>query len=243
MPGQEQFGTVPGQPQGGYGQPQGGMPGQHWGSQPGGASPVDRDETRVVGRRVVQYIIDYVLVGIIPGLAYWLLDRGSLHWIGWTVATLISIVVYLWYWVLRPYGHDGQTFGMQLLGLRVISKHGGPASTTQLFVRGILLIIDMLVFGLVGLITMSASRYHQRVGDHAARTLVISAGYGARGRSQFAGTDAGQTGMGQSGMGQSGMGQSGMDQSGMDQSGMGQSGMDPGSDQAGTEHGMPGDAR
>jgi uncharacterized RDD family membrane protein YckC len=243
MPGQEQFGTVPGQPQGGYGQPQGGMPGQHWGSQPGGASPVDRDETRVVGRRVVQYIIDYVLVGIIPGLAYWLLDRGSLHWIGWTVATLISIVVYLWYWVLRPYGHDGQTFGMQLLGLRVISKHGGPASTTQLFVRGILLIIDMLVFGLVGLITMSASRYHQRVGDHAARTLVISAGYGARGRSQFAGTDARQTGMGQSGMGQSGMGQSGMDQSGMDQSGMGQSGMDPGSDQAGTEHGMPGDAR
>ena len=92
MPGQEQFGSVPsggapGQSQGGYGQPQGG---QQWGSQPGD-SPVHREETRVTGRRVVQYAIDYVLVGIIPGLAYWLLDRGSLHWIGWTVATVQPI--------------------------------------------------------------------------------------------------------------------------------------------------------
>ena len=130
---------------------------------------------------------------------------------------------------------------MQLLGLRIISKGGGPASTTQLFVRGILLIIDMLVFGLVGLITMSASRYHQRVGDHAARTLVISAGYAASGRSQFAGTDAGQTGTGtgQSGMGQSGMGTGMASQHGPERDGMGQPGMDPG----GTAHGMPGDVR
>jgi len=196
MPGDEQFGSTPsggaaGQSQGGYGQPQGGSSGQ-WGGQPGYMTPVNRDETRVVGRRIVQYIIDYVLVGIIPGIAYWLLDRGSLHWIGWTVATIIAIVVYLWYWVLRPYSHNGQTFGMQLLGVRVISKSGGPASMAQLLVRGILLIIDTLVFGLVGLVTMMASRYHQRVGDHVARTLVIAARYGTP--SQFAGTESHQVG-------------------------------------------------
>jgi uncharacterized RDD family membrane protein YckC len=196
MPGQENFGGTPpgsrpGQPQGGYGQPQGGAPGQ-WGSQPGWTSPVNRDETRVVGRRIVQYVIDYVLVGIIPGLAYWLLDRGSLHWIGWTVATIIAIVVYMWYWVIRPHGHSGQTIGMQLLGLRVISKYGGPASMTQLFVRAVLLIIDTLFFGLVGLITMMASRFHQRVGDHVARTLVIAARYGVP--SQFASTSSRQMG-------------------------------------------------
>lgn len=190
MPGQDQFGSSPGspgQPQGGYGQPSGGTPGQ-WGGQPGSMTPVNRDETKVVGRRVVQYVIDYVLVGIIPGLAYWLLDRGSLHWVGWFVATIIAIVVYLYWWVIRPHSHSGQTFGMQLLGVRVISKDGGPASTTQLFVRAILLIIDTLFFGLVGLITMMASRYHQRIGDHLARTLVIAARYGVP--SQFAGTEA-----------------------------------------------------
>ena len=184
MPGQGQFGSapsgsVPGQFQGGYGQPQGGAPGQ-WGSQPGSMTPVNRDETKVVGRRVVQYAIDYVLVGIIPGLAYWLLDRGSLHWVGWFVATIIAFVVYLWYWVLRPRGHNGQTFGMQLLGLRIISKDGGLANTAQYFVRAVLLIIDTLFFGLVGLITMLASRFHQRVGDHLARTLVVAADHGRR---------------------------------------------------------------
>ena len=99
-PGQEQFGSVP--PSGVPGQPAGEYPGQpsgrYWGSEPYARSPVDRGETNVVGRRVVQYVIDYVLVGIIPGLAYWLFDRGSgiLHGFGWTLATLIAIVVYLW---------------------------------------------------------------------------------------------------------------------------------------------------
>jgi uncharacterized RDD family membrane protein YckC len=193
MPGQHgtpghEFGSVPG-----GGMPQGGYPGDaygsHWAGQTGWEGPVDRNETNVVGRRVVQYVIDYVLVGIIPGIAYWLFDRGSgfLHGFGWTIATLIALVVYLWYWVIRPHGHHGQTFGMQLLGLRVISKDGGPASMLQLFVRGVLLIVDTFFFGLVGLITMMASRYHQRVGDHMARTLVVGASRSGRafGDSQF----------------------------------------------------------
>jgi uncharacterized RDD family membrane protein YckC len=183
IPGQEQFGGAPprGMPQGGsYPDDQHGA---YWADQHGGASPVDRDETRVVGRRVVQYIIDYILVGIIPGIAYWLLDRGSgfLHGFGWALATLIALVIYLWYWVLRPSSHHGQTFGMQLLGVRVVSKGGGPASMLQYLVRGVMLIIDTLFFGLVGLITMMASRYHQRVGDHLAKTLVVGAGYAASG--------------------------------------------------------------
>jgi uncharacterized RDD family membrane protein YckC len=81
---------------------------------------------------------------------------------------------------------------MHLLGLRVISKGGGPASMAQLFVRAVMLIIDTLFFGLVGLITMLASRYHQRSGDHLARTLVIATGYSLGGRSQFSEPRSGQ---------------------------------------------------
>ena len=157
-----------------------GSPTQQWGTQPGAMSPVPEAETRVTGRRIVQYIIDSILASIIPGLAYWLFDRGHgfLHGFGWALATLITIAVYFWYWVARPASHNGKTFGMQLLGLRVISKDGGPASMAQLFVRAIFLIIDTLVFCLVGFITMLCSRYRQRVGDHAAGTLVIPAGHG-----------------------------------------------------------------
>jgi uncharacterized RDD family membrane protein YckC len=138
--------------------------------------------TRVSGRRIVQYIIDYILAGIVPGLAYWLFDTnaGSLNGFRWLVATVIALAAYFAYWVAIPYAMDGQTFGMKLLRLRVLSKEGGRASMLQLFIRGILLIVDTLFFGLVGFITMLCSKYRQRVGDHAARTVVVSANYGHR---------------------------------------------------------------
>ena len=168
-------GRIPGQPEsaaqehapGGWAAPAG-----DWGA---AGSPVPVGRTRVVGRRVLQYIFDYVVAGIIPALAYWAFDRGSglAHGLGWVIATVIALAVYFWYWVLRPLGHDGQTFGMQLLRLRVISKDDGRASMGQLLVRAVFLIVDTLFFGLVGLITMVCSRYRQRVGDHVAGTLVI----------------------------------------------------------------------
>jgi uncharacterized RDD family membrane protein YckC len=147
-------------------------PGQH-----ARVMPVDEAATRVTGRRVIQYIVDYILAGIIPGLAYWLLDRGGgfLNGLGWLLATVIALAAYYWYWVERTRTHGGQTFGMQLLRLRVISKDGAAASRAQLFIRGILLIVDTLFFGLVGFITMICSRYRQRVGDHVAGTLVVPA--------------------------------------------------------------------
>ena len=141
---------------------------------------VPEAETKVTGRRVVQYIIDYVLAGIIPALAYWLFDRGSgtLHGFGWLIATVIALAVYFVYWVVIPYGHRGQTFGMQLLRIHVISKNGEKASMPQLFVRGIFLIIDTLIWGLVGFITILCSKRRQRIGDHVAKTVVVPIRYG-----------------------------------------------------------------
>jgi uncharacterized RDD family membrane protein YckC len=149
-----------------------------WGTGPrhsASASPVPERLTRVTGRRVVQYIIDHILAGIIPAVLYWGLDRGTgvREAVGALVASVLTIAIYILYWVVRPYVANGQTFGMQLLGIRVIRKDGGRASIGQLFGRAILLIVDLLFFGLVGLITMLCSRYRQRVGDHAAKTLVI----------------------------------------------------------------------
>jgi len=91
---------------------------------------------------------------------------------------VIALAAYFIYWVSIPYAYGGQTFGMRLLRLRVISKDGVKASMAQLFLRGIFLIVDTFIFGLVGLITMASSRYRQRVGDHVAGTIVVSAEYG-----------------------------------------------------------------
>ncbi len=141
------------------------------------AAPVAATETRVVFRRVVQYIIDAILVSIIPGLLYFGLDRGHglARALGVTVAIVLSVAIHLLYWIFRPSAANGQTFGMQLLGVRVLSADGGEASKLQLFIRWIVLILDTLVAGLVGLITMLCSRRRQRIGDHLAKTIVIRA--------------------------------------------------------------------
>jgi uncharacterized RDD family membrane protein YckC len=192
------LGAQPGQQQYG-GPPQGGTPGP--GQPYGGAmqgrpiSPVNEIETRVTGRRFVQFLIDYVIVGVVASLLGWALSRGT----GATHAILIVVLVVVdlawafWYWVYRPYSSHGQTFGMQVMGIRVISRDGGPASMMQLLIRAVLLIIDELILFLVGFVTIMLSRYRQRIGDHAAKTLVVKASVEpVPAQQQFAG--AGQAG-------------------------------------------------
>jgi uncharacterized RDD family membrane protein YckC len=142
----------------------------------GVAAPVADENTRVVFRRVVQYIIDAILVSIVPGIIYFALDRGH----GWTralglaIALVAALIIHLLYWVFRPSVANGQTFGMQLLGVRITSVAGAEATKWQLVIRWILLIVDTLFIGLVGLITMLCSRRRQRIGDHVAKTIVVS---------------------------------------------------------------------
>ncbi len=228
MPGQQDFGSTPA---GGIPGQQGAMPGQQrpsagqqaapgqqrgeqpWSSRPGKWSPVDKAETRVTGRRIVQYWIDMFLVSIVPELVSIPFDRSSstfLHIMGGIVYFVLFVVISIWYWVIRPHSHNGQTFAMKWFGVRVISKDGGPANMTQLLVRWVGLIFDAFPWvwpftGLLGLIVILCSRYRQRIGDHLARTLVVAAGPGATRRREFAGAGTGQTKAG-GGTGQAYMG-------------------------------------
>ena len=181
VPGQEQYSGAPHGPV--PAQSQGREPSGDPGRQPGRTARVTRPETRVTGRRVVQYLIDSFLVGIIPALASIPFDRSDstfVHVLGGIVAFGIFVLIGFLYWVIFTHAQNGQTLGMKLLGLRVISKDGGPASLAQLFVRWICLIFDALPYtwpftGLVGFIVILCSRDRQRIGDHLARTLVVRA--------------------------------------------------------------------
>ncbi len=158
-------------------------------------SPVNEAETRVTGRRIVQYIVDAILSGIVFGLLSWALDRGTgaTHAVLVLVQVIVDIAWYFLYWAYVPYARNGQTVGMTLLGVRVISADGGPASLVQLFARSILLVLFTPLSLLVGIIVMLCSRYRQRTGDHMARTLVVKASVAPTpSRREYAG--AGQAG-------------------------------------------------
>jgi uncharacterized RDD family membrane protein YckC len=166
-------------------------------------TPVREAETRVTWRRIFQYWIDAFFVSVIPYLASIPFDRSSstiMNIIGGVVYVVLFVLIGLWYWVIRPHSHNGQTFAMKWFDLRVISKDGGPASLLQLFVRWISLLFDSAPWmwpftGLLGLIVMLCSRHRQRIGDHLARTLVIRSaasrhgGAGGPGEYGWAGTE------------------------------------------------------
>jgi uncharacterized RDD family membrane protein YckC len=175
-------GPVPAQPRGP--EPQG-----YAANEQGRPTEVTRTETRVTGRRVVQYLIDAFLVGLIPGLISIPFDRSGSTFIrvlGGIIAFVVFVLIGLMYWVVFTHRQNGQTLGMKLLGLRVISKRGGPASMAQLTIRWICLILDALPYswpftGLVGYIVILCSRDRQRIGDHLARTVVVRADSTVRG--------------------------------------------------------------
>lgn len=135
-------------------------------------SPVSELATHVTGKRVVQYIIDAIIVGVVAGVLDLLLNRsgGGLR----AVYVILTVVWSFFYWAVLPHLRNGQTPGMQVMSLRVISKDGGPASLGQFFGRAILLVIFPVISLLVGFITMLCSPYRQRVGDHLAKTIVVS---------------------------------------------------------------------
>jgi uncharacterized RDD family membrane protein YckC len=169
--GQYQYGAPP--PQGGMG---GGQQGGPMAGRP--ISPVNEIETRVTGRRVVQYIIDIIIYGIVGSLISFALNQG--HGVLGAVLLLVDVVVliawYVIYWAAIPARRNGQTLGMSVMGIRVISASGGPASLGQLAGRSILLVLFPPASLLVGFIVMMCSRYRQRTGDHMAGTMVVRAG-------------------------------------------------------------------
>lgn len=170
------------EPQGQYqygAPPQGGTAGAQWGSPMAGRpiSPVNEAETRVTGRRIVQYIIDAIIYGIVASVISWALDRGTggVHAVLVLVTVVVVVAWYLIYWAAIPFRRNGQTLGMSVMGIRVISATGGPASFVQLAVRSVLLVLFSPLSLLVGIIVMLCSRYRQRTGDHMARTMVVRA--------------------------------------------------------------------
>ena len=69
----------------------------------------------------------------------------------------------------------GATPGKLVFGLRVVKEDGGGCSLGSAFVRALLRFVDGLFCGLVAYAKMKAPQY-QRLGDQAARTIVVGSG-------------------------------------------------------------------
>lgn len=90
-----------------------------------------------------------------------------------TVGALLVLLSFPAYFILFE-GLHGVTPGKLLCGMRVVRRDGQPCGLLRAGLRQLLRPIDNLVFGLPALLLMHPPCY-QRLGDHVARTIVITA--------------------------------------------------------------------
>jgi uncharacterized RDD family membrane protein YckC len=133
---------------------------------------------QVLGRRILAALLDifllgvvFVLLGIISGGAQSNSNSATVTLGGG--GTLVFLLIATGYY-FGCESATGQTIGKRLVGIRVKSDDGTPASTRGVAIRTVLRIIDVLpLLYLVGFVAMMATGVRrQRLGDLAGRTIV-----------------------------------------------------------------------
>ncbi|MGH9278789.1 MAG: RDD family protein [Acidimicrobiales bacterium] len=132
-----------------------------------------------VGRRMAAFIIDLLLVYAVVLLVANLTDRtvgySPLGFKFGAVGTLLIFVGALVYFVAAEAGF-GATAGKAAAGIRVLGVDGGRIGFGRSIVRNLLRLVDAIPFVipfLFGAIWIWNTHLSQRLGDRAARTVVV----------------------------------------------------------------------
>lgn len=136
-----------------------------------------------VGERFFAFVIDMLIKAAYAYAIFWILFNflgiGSIFdgWDNWSIGAFMAILylpVVVYTLVLESL-FEGQTPGKKILKIRVVKIDGYQATFGDYFMRWILRLIDIYSnFGVVGLITMVASKDNQRLGDIVSGCAVIS---------------------------------------------------------------------
>ena len=130
---------------------------------------------------IIDHIIVYAIAAIISlpfGFQAFAMDYAGVInplALAGTMMTMMAVgaVVFILYFTYME-GSTGQTLGKRLLGIKVI-KEKGKMTYADAFIRTILRIIDGILVYVLGLIVILVSQKKQRIGDMAAKTLVVKA--------------------------------------------------------------------
>lgn len=139
----------------------------------------------MVALRVVQFALDLAIVALITlipvALALLVLPRNpddSLDALLITIPVVLAllvlaVVISWWYWAWLPRRRGGRTLVMGWFMLRVVRLDGSEPTGSQLTLRWLLLVVDAMLFGAVGVIAMLSTARSQRIGDSLADTMVV----------------------------------------------------------------------
>lgn len=142
-----------------------------------------------VGSRFIALIIDGIILGIImiliaipfgaTTMMLGLVSSAGIYNI-FSIIAMYSTLMIIWFVISLLYfsyfeSKTGQTLGKKLVNIKVVSVKGGKISFGAALIRTILRIIDGQGAYLLGLIIILVSEKKQRLGDMAAKSVVVKA--------------------------------------------------------------------
>lgn len=127
-----------------------------------------------IGSRTLAALLDILVVGtslaLIGAVSSLTVDIDELLTLG--VLTAVVVFIPFAYLITMETLNGGKTIGKMAAGIKVIRTSGAPVGFGAAVVRALLLPVDILLFG-VGIVAMFVSSKSQRLGDMAARTVVV----------------------------------------------------------------------
>ena len=131
-----------------------------------------------VGERILAFLIDLFLFFVyfyIVELATEAMNMAfSDNWTVFGLQQLLLLPV-MFYSLYMHILFNGRTVGKMAMKTRVVKVDGSPARWSDYMVLWMLRLVDIWIFlGSIGLLSIISSAKRQRVGDHAAGTVVIS---------------------------------------------------------------------
>ena len=141
------------------------------------AGPASAVDVHVTVRRVLAIIADGLLLGVLFSAISVLARMAGIGeadaplFAGYTWAGGFFVLAMAYYALLE--GYRGQTVGKMLFGIKVVREEGGVPGFKAALIRSLLRVVDGLFGYLVGFVAVLASEKNQRLGDMAARTLVV----------------------------------------------------------------------
>ncbi|WP_139957593.1 RDD family protein [Flavicella sediminum] len=135
------------------------------------------------GERILAWFIDVLIkiayLSVIFGVVFGVFTNGldavaDDQWsrIAFVIVLASPVIVYT---LVLESLLSGQTIGKRIVRIQVVKIDGYQASFLDFFIRWVMRIVDINLFsGIVALVSIGSTKYHQRVGDIASGTAVIT---------------------------------------------------------------------
>jgi uncharacterized RDD family membrane protein YckC len=133
--------------------------------------------TANVGSRILAFGIDAAILAVVAFLGVLPLALTDATLPDWLVASALIILIPGWYFGYFTASETlwrGRTVGKAALGLRVVTKEGGPVRFRHAAIRTLLGLVDFGIgSGFFAILLILLTRDNQRLGDLLAGTLVL----------------------------------------------------------------------